>query len=360
MIIIYILLGALALGLLITYLDALLACNLVWIMLIVIVVLIAVATIVINCQDKQLTKKSKESRKQETENNDRYLKSIDSKISELENKIIELENEYEVLTPSELSSVFEKKNNGFVNISDKEIEDLFIWLAFYKPSKSEYEGCWLYDLYKDHVALYEEVNKLMHLPPSEIVSMGSSVLGEKLSNTFKAHLVVHEILMTYKPTTFKNELIFNVVLLGGMNYFKKSAKAVPSDDVIKIANEKINAIMNNPCWNPSNEEDIEFVNLVKQALKSLDDFKEVRFKTARTKTTLETQQAGEYDVVLVSAGEKKLHVVKIIRDTLRIGLQEAKDIVEYAPETIVKNVSKEDAYKIKAALEEVGATVEIK
>ena len=72
------------------------------------------------------------------------------------------------------------------------------------------------------------------------------------------------------------------------------------------------------------------------------------------------EEKTEFDVVLASAGDQKLKVVKAVKETLGLGLKEAKDFVDAAPKTLKEGVSKEDADKIKAALEEVGATVEIK
>ena len=72
------------------------------------------------------------------------------------------------------------------------------------------------------------------------------------------------------------------------------------------------------------------------------------------------EEKTEFDVVLASAGDQKLKVVKVVKETLGLGLKEAKDMVDGAPKTLKEGVSKEEADKIKAALEEVGATVEIK
>ena len=72
------------------------------------------------------------------------------------------------------------------------------------------------------------------------------------------------------------------------------------------------------------------------------------------------EEKTEFDVVLASAGDQKLKVVKAVKETLGLGLKEAKDFVDGAPKTLKEGVSKEEADKIKAALEEVGATVEIK
>ncbi len=68
----------------------------------------------------------------------------------------------------------------------------------------------------------------------------------------------------------------------------------------------------------------------------------------------------EFDVVLESYGEKKIGVIKAVRAMTGLGLKEAKDAVEGAPTKVKEGVSKEDAEKAKAELEEVGATVSIK
>ena len=72
------------------------------------------------------------------------------------------------------------------------------------------------------------------------------------------------------------------------------------------------------------------------------------------------EEKTEFDVVLASAGDQKLKVVKVVKEELGLGLKEAKDLVDGAPKTLKEGASKEEAEKLKAALEEVGATVEIK
>ncbi|MCX7931069.1 MAG: 50S ribosomal protein L7/L12 [Rhodovarius sp.] len=68
----------------------------------------------------------------------------------------------------------------------------------------------------------------------------------------------------------------------------------------------------------------------------------------------------EVTVILASAGDKKINVIKEIRTITGLGLKEAKDLVEGAPKTVKEGVSKEEAEKIKKVLEEAGAKVEIK
>ncbi len=71
-------------------------------------------------------------------------------------------------------------------------------------------------------------------------------------------------------------------------------------------------------------------------------------------------EKSEFDVVLASAGAEKIKVIKAVREITGLGLAEAKAAVDGAPTTLKEAVSKDDAEKIKAQLEEVGATVELK
>jgi large subunit ribosomal protein L7/L12 len=72
------------------------------------------------------------------------------------------------------------------------------------------------------------------------------------------------------------------------------------------------------------------------------------------------EEKTEFTVVLAAAGDKKIEVIKEVRAITSLGLKEAKDLVEGAPKTVKEGVSKEDAEKIKAALEKAGAKVELK
>ena len=72
------------------------------------------------------------------------------------------------------------------------------------------------------------------------------------------------------------------------------------------------------------------------------------------------EEQTEFDVILKSAGAGKLKVVKEVKNLLGLGLKEAKDLVDGAPGTVKEGVSKEEAEKIKAVLEEAGAEIEIK
>ena len=71
-------------------------------------------------------------------------------------------------------------------------------------------------------------------------------------------------------------------------------------------------------------------------------------------------EKSEFDVILASVGAEKMKVVKAVKDLSGLGLKEAKEIVDNAPKAIKEGVSKEEAEQMKAKLEEVGATVELK
>jgi large subunit ribosomal protein L7/L12 len=72
------------------------------------------------------------------------------------------------------------------------------------------------------------------------------------------------------------------------------------------------------------------------------------------------EEKTEFTVILVAAGEKKIEVIKEVRALTGLGLKEAKDLVEGAPKPVKEGVNKEEAAKIKATLEKVGAKVELK
>jgi len=72
------------------------------------------------------------------------------------------------------------------------------------------------------------------------------------------------------------------------------------------------------------------------------------------------EEKTEFTVVLASAGEKKIEVIKEVRALTGLGLKEAKDLVEGAPKTVKEGVAKEEAEKMKATLEKAGAKVELK
>ena len=72
------------------------------------------------------------------------------------------------------------------------------------------------------------------------------------------------------------------------------------------------------------------------------------------------EEKTEFDVVLTGAGDKKIQVIKVVREITGLGLKEAKDLVDGAPKAVKEKVSKAEAADFKAKLEEQGATVEIK
>jgi large subunit ribosomal protein L7/L12 len=72
------------------------------------------------------------------------------------------------------------------------------------------------------------------------------------------------------------------------------------------------------------------------------------------------EEKTEFAVHLTSAGDKKINVIKVVREVTNLGLKEAKDLVDGAPKVVKEGVSKEEAATIKKKFEEVGATVEIK
>ncbi len=72
------------------------------------------------------------------------------------------------------------------------------------------------------------------------------------------------------------------------------------------------------------------------------------------------EEKFEFDVVLAGVGDKKIQVIKALREVTSLGLREAKELVDGAPSTIKESASKEEAAQIKAKLEEQGATVELK
>jgi large subunit ribosomal protein L7/L12 len=71
------------------------------------------------------------------------------------------------------------------------------------------------------------------------------------------------------------------------------------------------------------------------------------------------EQKSEFNVILKSAGDKKINVIKVVREVTSLGLKEAKDLVDGAPKPVKEKVSKEEADAIKVKFEEVGATIEL-
>ncbi|HHW07870.1 MAG TPA: 50S ribosomal protein L7/L12 [Clostridia bacterium] len=72
------------------------------------------------------------------------------------------------------------------------------------------------------------------------------------------------------------------------------------------------------------------------------------------------EEKTEFDVILTAAGDKKINVIKVVREITGLGLKEAKDLVDNAPKPVKEKVSKEEAESIKAKLTEAGASVEVK
>ena len=72
------------------------------------------------------------------------------------------------------------------------------------------------------------------------------------------------------------------------------------------------------------------------------------------------EEKSEFDVVLASAGDNKIKVIKVVREITGLGLKDAKELVDGAPKTLKVGVAKEEAEEMKAKLAEVGATVELK
>ena len=72
------------------------------------------------------------------------------------------------------------------------------------------------------------------------------------------------------------------------------------------------------------------------------------------------EEQTEFDVILAEAGDKKINVIKVVRELTGLGLKEAKDLVDGAPKPVKEKVSKEEADAIKTKLEEAGAKVQVK
>jgi large subunit ribosomal protein L7/L12 len=72
------------------------------------------------------------------------------------------------------------------------------------------------------------------------------------------------------------------------------------------------------------------------------------------------EEKTEFDLILTSFGDKKINVIKVVREVTSLGLKEAKDLVEAAPKAVKEGVSKEEAEEARKKFEEAGATVEIK
>ena len=77
-------------------------------------------------------------------------------------------------------------------------------------------------------------------------------------------------------------------------------------------------------------------------------------------TAAAAEEKTEFDVVLMAAGDKKIQVIKVVREITGLGLKEAKDLVDGAPKAVKEKIAKAEAGEMKAKLEEQGATVEIR
>ena len=72
------------------------------------------------------------------------------------------------------------------------------------------------------------------------------------------------------------------------------------------------------------------------------------------------EEQSEFDVILTAAGDKKIQVIKAVREITGLGLKEAKAVVDSAPKAVKEGIAKDEAEELKAKLEEVGASVEVK
>ena len=86
----------------------------------------------------------------------------------------------------------------------------------------------------------------------------------------------------------------------------------------------------------------------------------VQSLTGATEAAAPAEEQTEFSAILSMVGDKKIQVIKVVRELTGLGLKEAKDLVDGAPKPVKEGVSKEEAEKVKAKLNEVGATVEIK
>ena len=116
-----------------------------------------------------------------------------------------------------------------------------------------------------------------------------------------------------------------------------------------MANEKITAIV----------EEIKALTLLElnELVKAVEEEFGV---SAAPVAAVAAEEKTEFDVILASFGGNKLAVIKAVREITGLGLKEAKDLVEGAPKAIKEGVSKEESENLKKALEDAGATVEIK
>ena len=107
----------------------------------------------------------------------------------------------------------------------------------------------------------------------------------------------------------------------------------------------------------------ELVNLTVKEVNELANVLKEEYGIEPAAAAVAVAAAAEktsFDVILKSAGQAKLQVVKVVKDITGLGLKEAKDLVDGAPKAIKEGVSKEEAEQVKSQLEEAGAEVEVK
>ena len=105
---------------------------------------------------------------------------------------------------------------------------------------------------------------------------------------------------------------------------------------------------------------IELVELIKAVEEKFGVSAAAQVAVAAAGPAAVVEEQTEFTVVLKAAGEKKVNVIKAVREITGLGLKEAKDMVDGAPSTVKEGISKADAEKAKKTLEEAGATVEMK
>jgi len=104
----------------------------------------------------------------------------------------------------------------------------------------------------------------------------------------------------------------------------------------------------------------EFVDAFKEKFNVTAVAAPVAMPGAAAATEAVAEEKDEFDVVLAGIGDKKIQVIKVVRELTGLGLKEAKELVDGAPGTVKEAASKDEAEEMKAKLEDVGATVELK
>lgn len=105
---------------------------------------------------------------------------------------------------------------------------------------------------------------------------------------------------------------------------------------------------------------MEVVGLVEAMEEKFGVSAQVAVAAAPAAAVAAVEEQTEFDVMLLAAGEKKVNVIKVVRSATGLGLKEAKGVVDSAPAPLKEGVTKEEAETLKKALEEAGASVEIK